>query len=537
MTGGSDGEGGSPRIFISYSHAARGAKDHVRELSARLRADGFDSLIDQYVPRNEDDWIQWMEEQLEDASYVLMVCSESYDQRWGGEASEREGFGVAYEAAVIKGMFRSTAERAKFVPVAFDTADREFVVPPLRARRCYLLPDEYDELLIHLQGLPETRMPAIGESREGGESGPERVEPPAPGSRRRRIAVACIITAALCAAAIGGWRLQAARRSHTAVAFRVVTPPHLEPGDPPLQGQLRVSLTHGRGSREETVSSPVDTTTRIARFEDLKAFAYPDTMVLRISCGDHQLDSFLVDVQQPQHELSVNTFCGFGPFDAGFRLVAQDLDGEVDWERTRVTLGMDDEVPRTDYPDSLGSVVFQGIPDALRGTRHDLSVTCGGEAEFVTSGLLVDTRLSTSEDSWPRVDAGAAAKACQVQTSGNGGGGSRVEPPPDDDDTSPPPDDDDASEPPPRTVTLTLLRKLQDGSTAGRCGGGVHVGIRVGDEDRGQLPTDASGVLVVPVQAGATEIQVDPPGFSVQTREVPAEGSAAFSVFAICEDE
>jgi len=54
------------RVFISYSHDSAAHKETVMRLSARLRKDGIDAQIDQYVRgRPPEGWPRWMLDKLE----------------------------------------------------------------------------------------------------------------------------------------------------------------------------------------------------------------------------------------------------------------------------------------------------------------------------------------------------------------------------------------------------------------------------------------------------------------------------------------
>ena len=70
-----------PKVFISYSHDSTEHAERVLELSNRLRRDGVDCMIDQYRRRTEAGWTLWMEKQIENSDFVLMVCTETYFRR------------------------------------------------------------------------------------------------------------------------------------------------------------------------------------------------------------------------------------------------------------------------------------------------------------------------------------------------------------------------------------------------------------------------------------------------------------------------
>lgn len=70
-----------PKVLISYSHDSPEHEQRVVTLADRLRGDGIDCIVDQYVPVQEEEWPLWMERQIERSDYVLMVCTQTYFRR------------------------------------------------------------------------------------------------------------------------------------------------------------------------------------------------------------------------------------------------------------------------------------------------------------------------------------------------------------------------------------------------------------------------------------------------------------------------
>ena len=63
-----------PTAFISYSHDSPEHQNCVLTLSNRLRSDGIDTILDQYLesPPSEG-WPRWMDRLVRDADFVLSV--------------------------------------------------------------------------------------------------------------------------------------------------------------------------------------------------------------------------------------------------------------------------------------------------------------------------------------------------------------------------------------------------------------------------------------------------------------------------------
>jgi TIR domain len=66
-----------PKVLISYSHDSPEHKDRVLVLSNRLRGEGIDCTIDQYLLVPPEGWPRWMEKQIRESDFVLMVCTET----------------------------------------------------------------------------------------------------------------------------------------------------------------------------------------------------------------------------------------------------------------------------------------------------------------------------------------------------------------------------------------------------------------------------------------------------------------------------
>ena len=76
-----------PSVFVSYSHdPANPEHSHnVLRLAASLMRDGLTVFIDQNRSDDEEKipWPIWMEDKIESADYVLLVCTELYSTRCG----------------------------------------------------------------------------------------------------------------------------------------------------------------------------------------------------------------------------------------------------------------------------------------------------------------------------------------------------------------------------------------------------------------------------------------------------------------------
>ena len=64
-----------PKVFISYSHDSKEIQDKVLEFSNKLRKEGIDANIDQYIDSPPEGWPKWMERNIEESDYVLVLST------------------------------------------------------------------------------------------------------------------------------------------------------------------------------------------------------------------------------------------------------------------------------------------------------------------------------------------------------------------------------------------------------------------------------------------------------------------------------
>ncbi len=142
-------------VFISYSHDSEAHRDKALALSERLRDDGINTILDQYVNGSpEQGWPRWMLDQLDAATFVLVVCTETYYRRFRGHEAPGKGKGVDWEGALItQELYDARSRTLKFVPVFLSDAAPDWVPEPLRSISYYTLTSEtayqslYDFLL------------------------------------------------------------------------------------------------------------------------------------------------------------------------------------------------------------------------------------------------------------------------------------------------------------------------------------------------------------------------------------------------------
>jgi hypothetical protein len=143
-------------VFISYSHDSLEHARRVMGLAERLRKDGVDAQLDQYVAGTpERGWPRWMEDQLDSSEFVLVICTETYRQRFLGREEPNKGKGADWEGSLITSeLYHTRSDTNKFVPVLFNHQDEPFIPRPLSGHTHYLLSseDNYAKLYAFLTG-------------------------------------------------------------------------------------------------------------------------------------------------------------------------------------------------------------------------------------------------------------------------------------------------------------------------------------------------------------------------------------------------
>ena len=136
----------SVKVFVSYSHdplsvdavAEKRERDRLRalhrahalDLAEYLRRHGIDGRIDQYREDDPpDSWPQWMERQIVECDYVLMVCTPSYFHYVTQEADEgsERGLGSRFEGRIIYGYLTKKPTARKFIPIFFGPRQPKYI--------------------------------------------------------------------------------------------------------------------------------------------------------------------------------------------------------------------------------------------------------------------------------------------------------------------------------------------------------------------------------------------------------------------------
>ncbi|MBL8351103.1 MAG: TIR domain-containing protein [Burkholderiaceae bacterium] len=195
----------APRVFISYSHDSPEHQQRVRALCEKLRGDGIDALIDQYVATAgpPQGWPRWMDEQLRLADLVVLVCTPTYRARVEGRDEPGRGHGVLWEGSLVYQLLYNAGTRnERFVPVLLGDSGPNDIPLPLQGAAFFRADDPagYEDLYRRLTGQPRVVAAPLGQRRTlpplpaadpmagnaARESVPATAEPSAAGSRQAR---------------------------------------------------------------------------------------------------------------------------------------------------------------------------------------------------------------------------------------------------------------------------------------------------------------------------------------------------------------
>lgn len=164
------GNENSKVIFISYSHDNEVHRNRVAKLSERLRKDGLQTELDQYVNGTpEKGWPRWMLDKLDEATFVLVICTETYYRRFRGDEERGKGKGVDWEGALItQEVYAARSKTQKFVPVLFSSHEQSFIPEPLCGGTHYIIDSDenYQSLLDFLFGRAGIEPGAVGTPEE-----------------------------------------------------------------------------------------------------------------------------------------------------------------------------------------------------------------------------------------------------------------------------------------------------------------------------------------------------------------------------------
>ena len=132
---------------MSYTHDSQTHRQQVLELANRLNREGVSCDLDQYYEDSPPakGWPGWMLDVIEQSTYVLVVCTKTYEARFRRRDKNESGKGAKWEGAVItQELYEAPQGNVKFIPIVFSEADRQYIPLPLRPTTYYNLANDAD---------------------------------------------------------------------------------------------------------------------------------------------------------------------------------------------------------------------------------------------------------------------------------------------------------------------------------------------------------------------------------------------------------
>jgi hypothetical protein len=141
----------APRVLISYSHESSEHEQQVLEFTQQLRRDGVDAWIDRFEPAPPQGWPRWMHEQIERADFIVLVCTETYRQRFESKPGSSAGRGVTWEGMLARQLlYENRLDLERLVPVMFDGIFRDVVPTEVRGATHHMVYSGYAQLVARL---------------------------------------------------------------------------------------------------------------------------------------------------------------------------------------------------------------------------------------------------------------------------------------------------------------------------------------------------------------------------------------------------
>lgn len=154
------------KVFISYAHESETLADDVLKLSNFLRSKGLDCEIDQYEESPPEGWPKWMMRQVQEAKFVLIICSKLFYERSIDFSGKEKGLGVKWETSLIlQELYQLNTNNTKFIPVLFHESNISHIPLPLKPYTYYNVSKQNtkEKLAGRLLGASKSKRPPIGQ--------------------------------------------------------------------------------------------------------------------------------------------------------------------------------------------------------------------------------------------------------------------------------------------------------------------------------------------------------------------------------------
>ncbi len=159
-----------PKVFTSYAHDTPEHETAVLEFCDGLIENWVDCTCDQYVEDGnpERGWPNWMEENIRESDFVLVVASEKYLNRYEDKEEDGKGLGAKWEATLtVTEIYQNDFKNMKFIPVLLKAEDEKYIPTFLQQYTHYNISkaDQLEALYKRLKRENISLKPALGSKR------------------------------------------------------------------------------------------------------------------------------------------------------------------------------------------------------------------------------------------------------------------------------------------------------------------------------------------------------------------------------------
>ncbi len=150
-------------VFISYSHDSEHHIQQVVDLGTKLiEWGGIDVVLDQWESSPEEGWTLWMEKQIKNTDFTLIICSSAYYDKVIHDTKAGVGKGVKWEGRMIRNLlYTSDSKGNKFIPVLLDNGKPVHILTALKDSTHYYAHTEegFEKLYRFLTAQPDRKKP------------------------------------------------------------------------------------------------------------------------------------------------------------------------------------------------------------------------------------------------------------------------------------------------------------------------------------------------------------------------------------------
>lgn len=149
------------KVFISYAWEDETYSKKVLDFSNMLRSKGIDAIIDQYEENPDCGWPIWMEQQIENADFVIVISTKVYNDKFNQLI---EGKGVTWEiSSIYQSLYNLQGHNSKFIPVIWEDNDRKYIPKALQLYTSYIISGDCVKLINRIKGIPNVVKPPVSE--------------------------------------------------------------------------------------------------------------------------------------------------------------------------------------------------------------------------------------------------------------------------------------------------------------------------------------------------------------------------------------